>query len=169
MRARRGRGARRAAGLVAAAMLAAAVFPGCCSCPPAERYFDRLVPFNTINAFVYAVECGEWEFVWDCLSAADRERGISPLEIHLGLDYVFKHPRWGIPIKDIILRAKRIRRPPLYLSDTKCRYIVIYEGKDDRGNDISFYPVWIYLVKESIDGSPPLWRISFEETIRNAR
>ncbi len=143
-----------------------ALLGGCRSCPLAERYFDLQTPYNTLNGFVYAVDAGQWDFAYTCVSSEDRETyDITPFEMEVGLNFIFKHPRWGIPLKRIILDAERSRAYEVAVSAEERKLHVFYAGTTDEGISIDL-PIWIYLVRESIDGSPPLWRIRFEKTIR---
>lgn len=140
----------------------------CCSCPPAEKYFPRQHdPFEVVNGFVYAVETGQWDFVFDCLSEADRKKyEIGPFTIQVIVKF-FKEPRYGIPIQDIILEAERNRdllrwNPP----DQHASLKLFYEGVTD---DVPIlFGIRLYLVKEAIDGSASLWRIEFEKSARLA-
>ena len=136
---------------------------GCSTCPKASRYFDRLTPYDTVNGFVYAVETGQWEFVYDCISSEDREHDISELEIQVYISY-FKDP-FGIPIKDIILNAERDRgRVKIEYNKEKAFMILQYDGVSAKGFPVS-RGIRLYLINESIDGSEKLWRIHFERSL----
>lgn len=139
--------------------------PGCCSCPDAFRYFPRHTPFNALSGFVYGVETGQWDFVWDSLSAEDRKRDITALGVEIGLDYwILRDPRYGIPLKTIILDS-RWYPERVAVREQEARVQVLYEGITEDGIDI-YLPIDIYLVRESIDDSDELWRINFTRTIQ---
>ena len=151
-------------------LFAAFTLSSCCAVVPIpEKYFDQRTPFDALRAFAYSVETEQWEGAYKCLSAADRKDITSPFFLSLGIEHT-GHPKYGIPIEDLIVGAEWYRdsvREPTIDARTGAQTaeaFVRYQGETDEGIPID---LWLTLdfVREKIDDSKPLWRIDFHTTL----
>lgn len=140
------------------------VLAGCCSIPEAGRYFDLHDPWTTVNAFVYAVEAGQWDFAYSCLTDESQE-AIEKTRFKLFLLFG-EHPDFGIPLQDIILEARRDRR---FLHRSRDAgvwiYLLVFDGEDAEGRPLGFQ-VDLALVNTEPESEWGTWKIDFDRLLR---
>ncbi len=81
---------------------------GCVCVPPAGEYFDRGDPFNTINAFTYAIDTKQWQYAYDCLTEKSKKL-YTYTKFKFAMVFNREVPQLEIPIRDLILTAQRNR------------------------------------------------------------
>ena len=154
------------------ASIAALLLGACCTTPPAERYFDRLDAFNTVNAFAYAVDTGQWAFAYDCLTPESKKL-FTFTKFKLALRFNIKvpvdpeNPKAEVPIRDLITGAERnryrIQRNGRREAEALVRYQVPKGPLLEEG---------IVLRRESEEEAKshgredPLWLIDLDRTVR---
>jgi hypothetical protein len=145
----------------------AVVIAGCCtSAPPAVRYFDRLEPFDTVNAFVYAIDSAQYDFAYDCLTEESRKlftRSTFKFALRFNVDV----PEVKIPIRDLIVGAERHRFDQERI-DLRNQIVFLWY-RFPNGNQLM---PSIYLVRESeaameaAGRKEPMWFIDLDRTFR---
>ena len=126
---------------------------GCCSVAPrADKFFHRNSPEESIRMFRYAVEAGQWEFAYACLTTELQEQ-YSELELSLMVRFGSQQ---GKNLRDLIENALQLpgshaipgADPALARSVT----VVFFEDPDDPATDS--YEQALFLAKEGRE-----WRI----------
>ena len=76
---------------------------GCCGVtpPPAEKFFDRATPLETFKGFVYAVDTHQWDYAYNCLSAASKAE-IGPTKFEIAIRWLNDPVYHKVPVYDII-------------------------------------------------------------------
>ncbi len=136
---------------------------GCRSAPRAERYFDRLEPFDTLGGFAYAVETSQWNFAYDCLTEESKNQ-FTFSKFRLALQFGAEVPELKKSLWDLIVRSQRSRHRYSRLSPTHAIYHVRYEDAEGEPGEVR-----IHLERESAAGEAgkePRWRIDLERTVR---
>jgi hypothetical protein len=151
------------AGRGVACALGAALLGSCCAAPPpARQYFDRQVPFDSVNAFAYGVEAGDYRFAYETLT--DRSQELIPFtKFKLALRFGIKVPGTKVSLKDLIVKAERRRYWQRQLDRTHALVWVEYPvpgGVEKRD-------IYLEREKESLaeaQGRDPIWRIDLEQS-----
>ena len=97
------------------AAAAALILGACCSAPPpAEKYFDLLIPFNTLSGFAYAIDAGQWRFAYDCLTPESKKlysytRFKFAMRFNVDVPVDPENPKVTVPIRDLIIGSDRYR------------------------------------------------------------
>jgi hypothetical protein len=148
-------------------MAAAAVIAGCCTpAPPAMKYFDRLEPFDTVNAFVYGIEAAQYDFAYDCLTEESKKL-FTKSTFKFALRFNVNVPEVKIPIRDLIVGAQRYRFDQERID--RRNQVVILWYRFPNGNILM---PSIYLVRESEEAmaaagrKDPVWFIDLDRTFR---
>lgn len=136
---------------------------GCRSAPPAERYFDRLEPFDTLGGFAYAVETSQWNFAYDCLTEESKKQ-FTFSKFRLALQFGAEVPELKKSLWDLIVRSQRSRHRYSRTGPTHVIYHVRYEDAEGEPGEVR-----IHLEHESPAdeaGADRRWRIDLERTVR---
>ncbi len=141
---------------------------GCRAAPRAERYFDRLDPYDTLSGFAYAVETSQWEFAFDCLTE-DSKKHYTFSKFRLALQLGVEVPELKKSLWELIVKSQRSRHRYSRLAATRVVYHVRYEDAEGEPGEVK-----IHLERESADDDAkpadatkePRWRIDLERTVR---
>lgn len=114
----------------------------CCSppAPPAEKYFDRKTPDDTLRGFVYAVETHQWGYAWDALAPSSQKEIGSPLRFEAAIRFL-QEPQSRVAIYDLVTSALRLRSRRVLYSPERDRAAidVVARGRDPNGT-VVFLP-----------------------------
>jgi hypothetical protein len=140
---------------------------GCCSVPAAGRRFDLADPYDTVQAFAYAIRAAQWRFAYDCLTLQSKSR-VNFTQFWFALKFNKEVPYVKVPIRDLVLGAERLRYRVMEDPATRSAVMrVQYRLPDGR-----LLRPDIYLERESEEAArtegrlEPAWLIDLERTIR---
>jgi hypothetical protein len=112
---------------------------GCCGVPPppAEKFFNRTTPLETLRGFVYAVDSRQWGYAYDSLSGSSREE-VGYLKFQAAILYLDDPLEGQVALFDLISNSiyrKTAARP---VGPDLAAITVVTHARDDRGKLVHF-------------------------------
>lgn len=137
------------------------VLAGCCALvPDAEKYFDRwLSPEETLKGFVYAVETEQWDFAYECLSAATQKE-VGRFKFQAVIRWASDPALHDVPVYAVISESVRARTRPVI--EGRRAWIRVAPIVKNRAGDLGLRPLQLYF---SFDEERGEWLFDLLETI----
>ena len=112
---------------------------GCCGVPPppAEKFFNRTSPLETLRGFVYAVDAHQWGYAYDSLTGSSREE-VGFLKFQVAVLYLDDPVEGQVALFDLISNSIYRKTPARPAGPDMAAMTVVTHARDDRGKPVYF-------------------------------
>ncbi len=107
---------------------------GCCGVPPppAEKFFNRTSPLETLRGFVYAVDAHQWGYAYDSLNSSSREE-VGFLKFQVAILYLNDPVEGKVALFDLISNSIYRKTPARPVGPDTAAVTVVTHARDENG------------------------------------
>ena len=107
---------------------------GCCGVPPppAEKFFNRTSPLETLRGFVYAVDAHQWGYAYESLTSSSREE-VGFIKFQVAILYLNEPVEGKVALFDLISNCIYRRTPAVPAGPDTAEMTVVTHARDERG------------------------------------